>query len=87
MCEGASKQSPDFKNYTAPGQRPRFFLIPGSATEPYLFCCRHIRSFDEVQKTKKLYICTFLFNKNIVGCTHAGELYYLLFGVMRGLNL
>ena len=28
------------------------FLIPGSATEPYLFCCRHIRSLDEVHKTK-----------------------------------
>ena len=25
MCEGASKQSPDFKYYTAPGQRPPVF--------------------------------------------------------------
>ena len=24
MCEGASKQSPDLKNYTAPGPRLRF---------------------------------------------------------------
>ena len=25
MCEGASKQSPDLKNNTAPGQRPPVF--------------------------------------------------------------
>ena len=31
MCEWASKQSPDFKNYTTPGQRPGS-RIPGSVT-------------------------------------------------------
>ena len=31
MCEGASKQSPDLKNYTTPGPPPGS-KIPGSAT-------------------------------------------------------
>ena len=43
MCKGASKQSPDLKNYTAPGQRPPVFefldppLITMSAKQMYKF--------------------------------------------------
>ena len=35
MCEGASKQSPDLKNYTAPGPRPPVlkFLDPPLSTD------------------------------------------------------
>ena len=55
MCEGASKQSPDLKDYMyryRNGTAPPGSYISGSTTKPYIFCCRHIRSLDEVHKTK-----------------------------------
>ena len=55
MCEGASKQSPDLKNYTATGPCPpvlKFLDPPLNHILSVIDIIIIIRSLDEVHKTK-----------------------------------